>query len=192
MKKTRVSALLALSLLAAMAIAAALSSSGCRATQSADGSSGGSNSSTVSGSGGPAAAPDFTIKTLDGDTVSMSDFKGKPVVLNFAASWCGPCEIEAPVLAKGYEKYKDRVVFLGIAVKDDEESQRFFATKHGLEFPIGLDPAGDIVYSYQKAGKVSLSGIPTTFFIDKEGNIKTFWVGPLSQANLDQLIGIIL
>ncbi len=170
-------------------LATVLLVSGCSATER----SGSSNSSNNSGSSStPPVAPDFTIKTLDGKMVSMSDFRGKPVVLNFAASWCGPCEIEAPVLAKGYEKYKDRVIFIGVAVKDDEASQRYFANKHGLEFPIGLDPAGDIVYSYQKAGKVSMSGIPTTFFIDRDGNIKTFWVGPLSQSNLDQMIGMIL
>ncbi|GBE58011.1 thiol-disulfide oxidoreductase ResA [bacterium BMS3Abin01] len=175
--------------IAIIILATVLLVAGCSATERT-----GSSSSSKSGSSSstPPAAPDFTVKTLDGKTVSMSDFKGKPVVLNFAASWCGPCEIEAPVLAKGYEKYKDRVAFIGLAVKDDEDSQRYFADKHGLKFPIGMDPSGDIVYSYQKAGKVSMSGIPTTFFIDRDGNIKTFWVGPLSQSNLDQMIGMIL
>lgn len=155
---------------------------------------GGSNSSTsTSGSASSVkVAPDFSVKTLSGDTVTFSSLKGKPLVLNFAASWCGPCELEAPVLAKMYEKYKDRVTFFGLAVKDDEADQRAFAEKHGLKFPIGLDFDGKIVYNYQKAGKVSMSGIPTTFFIDKEGNIAAFFIGPLTESTFDQKIASIL
>ncbi|MFA6001199.1 MAG: TlpA disulfide reductase family protein, partial [Thermoleophilia bacterium] len=156
----------------------------------------GGNTSGSSTSGSTATAknaPDFTATTLSGDMVSYNaNLKGKPVVLNFAASWCGPCEQEAPVLAKMYEKYKDKVVFFGLAVKDDVDSQRAFADKHGLVFPIGMDPRGDIVYSYQKAGKVSFSGIPTTFFIDSEGNIKDFFIGPLMEKTFEQKVASIL
>jgi peroxiredoxin len=163
---------------------------GCSATDTSKGSD---NSNGSSGdSGAPPVAPGFSMKTIDGDTISLSDYQGKPVVLNFAASWCGPCEAEAPVLAKMYDKYKDQVIFLGVAVKDNEDSQRAFATKHGLAFPIGLDPGGDIVYSYQKAGKVSISGIPTTFFINKDGLIESFWVGPLTESNFEKLIASII
>lgn len=152
-----------------------------------------SGNSTSSNAAPAKYAPDFTATTLSGDKVSYNaNLKGKPVVLNFAASWCGPCEQEAPVLAKMYEKYKDRVVFFGLAVKDDIDSQRAFADKHGLEFPIGMDPNGDIVYSYQKAGKVSFSGIPTTFFIDSEGNIKDFFIGPLMEKTFEQKVASIL
>jgi len=155
---------------------------------------GGSNSSTsTSGSASSVkVAPDFSVKALSGDTVTFSSLKGKPLVLNFAASWCGPCELEAPVLARMYEKYKDRVTFFGLAVKDSEEDQRAFAEKHGLKFPIGLDFDGKIVYNYQKAGKVNMSGIPTTFFIDKEGNIAAFFIGPLTESTFDQKIASIL
>ena len=155
----------------------------------------GGNSSNSSTTGGAAAkyAPEFTTTTLSGDKVSYnSNLKGKPVVLNFAASWCGPCELEAPVLVKMYEKYKDKVTFFGLAVKDDPDSQLAFAQKHGLQFPIGMDPVGDIVYSYQKAGKVSFSGIPTTFFIDSEGNIKDFFIGPLMEKTFEQKVASIL
>lgn len=156
------------------------------------GSSSGNGTTTTAGSG-PKVAPDFTTTTLTGSTVNFNaDLKGKPTLLNFAASWCGPCELEAPVLAKAYQTYKDRVQFFGLAVRDAEEDQRAFAQKHGLEFPIGLDPDGKIVYNYQKAGKVNLSGIPTTFFIDKEGNIVDYFIGPLSEKTLDQKIKALL
>lgn len=122
----------------------------------------------------------------------MSSYKGKPIVLNFAASWCGPCELEAPVLAKVSEKYKGQVVFLGLAVKDKEEDQKVFAQRHGLTFPIGLDVDGEISYQYIKAGKVSVGAIPTTFFIDKEGIIRGFFVGPLTEQTFDQRVKVIL
>lgn len=156
---------------------------------------GSSVSSTNSGAGGndsssAKVAPDFSVKTLTGETVSLANLKekGKPILLNFAASWCPPCELEAPVLAKGYEKYKNEVTFFGIAVKDDENSQRAFAQRHGLNFPIGLDPNEKVISSFQKAGKVNVSGIPTTFFLDKDGIIVSFFIGPLSEKDLDQKI----
>ncbi|MDO8736940.1 MAG: TlpA disulfide reductase family protein [Thermoleophilia bacterium] len=152
----------------------------------------GSSSGTNSGSSAPKTAPDFTVKTLSGESVSYSSLKGKPLVLNFAASWCGPCELEAPVLAKMYEKYKDKANFFGIAVRDNEEDQRAFAESHGLKFPIGLDPDSKVLYSYQKAGKVNMSGIPTTFFIDKDGTIQAFFIGPISESTFDQRISTIL
>lgn len=152
----------------------------------------GSTSGTTAGSSAPKTAPDFTVKTLTGENVSYSSLKGKPLVLNFAASWCGPCELEAPVLAKMYEKYKDKANFFGIAVRDNEEDQRAFAESHGLKFPIGLDPDSKVLYSYQKAGKVNMSGIPTTFFIDKDGIIQAFFIGPISESTFDQRISTIL
>lgn len=152
-----------------------------------------SSSSGTSASGSAAKiAPDFSVKTLSGETLSYASFKGKPLVINFAASWCGPCELEAPVLAKMYEKYKDRVEFFGIAIRDREEDQRAFAERHGLNFPIGLDPDGKVIYSYQKAGKVNMSGIPTTFFVDKDGIIQAFFIGPISESTFDQRISTIL
>jgi peroxiredoxin len=152
----------------------------------------GSSTGTNAGSSAPKTAPDFSVKTLSGETVSYSSLKGKPLVLNFAASWCGPCELEAPVLVKMYEKYKDKANFFGIAVRDNEEDQRAFAEKHGLKFPIGLDPDSKVLYNYQKAGKVNMSGIPTTFFIDKDGNIQAFFIGPISESTFDQRISTIL
>jgi peroxiredoxin len=137
-------------------------------------------------------APDFNVDTLDGKMVSLSDLKGKPLVINFAASWCGPCEVEAPVLAKVHEKYKDRVTFFGIAVNDKPDSQRAFAQRHGLTFPIGLDPNESVVNSYQKRARVPYYGIPTTFFIDADGNIVSFYVGPVTENIFDQKVSAIL
>lgn len=157
---------------------------GCTSSKSAAGST-----TTVSSE---KKAPDFTVKSISGETFSLSSHKGKPIVLNFAASWCGPCELEAPVLAKVYEKYKDRVVFLGLAVKDKEEDQKAFAQKHGLTFPIGLDLDGEISYVYIKAGRIPVGAIPTTFFIDKEGLIRSYFIGPLTEQTFEQKLKSIL
>ena len=91
-----------------------------------------------------------------------------------------------------YSKYKDKIQFFGIAVRDSLEDQTAFAQKHGFEFQIGLDESGDILYEYQKASRVTLSGIPTTFFIDKDGNIKDYYIGPISEKIFDQKIQVLL
>jgi len=156
------------------------------------GCSGGGQASDTSGGSGSKVAPDFSVRTITGDTVTLASLRGKPIVLNFAASWCGPCEVEAPVLEKMYEKYKDRVNFFGLAVKDQLEDQKTFAQRHGLQFPIGLDPDSKVLSNYQKAGKVNMSGIPTTFFIDANGNIAAFFIGPISESTFDQRVSTIL
>lgn len=135
---------------------------------------------------GPKKAPIFSVPSINTqELISISALKGKPVVLNFAASWCGPCESEAPVLVNAYNKYKDEIVFIGMAVKDVEADQLAFAQKHGLTFPIGMDGNGKILYEYQRTMNLSLSGIPTTFFIDAEGNIANFFIGPLSESTME-------
>ena len=159
---------------------------GCAGQDTSTGSTGSNSASNAK------VAPDFTVNTLGGEMVSLTSLVGGPLVINFAASWCGPCELEAPVLAQEYEIYKDRVKFFSIAVRDDPEAQRAFAQRHGLKFPIGLDPNGKILYDYQKASKVPVSGLPTTFFIDKDGVIKDFYLGPVSQQTFEQKIGTIL
>lgn len=148
---------------------------------------------TTSTGGGTKTAPDFTVTTLSGTSINFnSDLKGKPLLINFEASWCGPCQLEAPVIVKAYQTYKDRIQFFGLAVQDSIEDQRAFAQKHGLEFPIGFDPDGMISYLYQKAGKVNYGGIPTTYFIDSEGSIVAFFLGPISEKTLDQKIQTLL
>ena len=143
------------------------------------------------GDPGPASkqAPKFTVPSINtNELISISELKGKPIVLNFAASWCGPCESEAPVLVKAHQKYGSEIVFIGMAVKDSEADQLAFAQKHGLTFPIGMDAGGKTLYEYQRTMNLSLSGIPTTFFIDTEGNIANYFIGPLSESTLESKI----
>ncbi|MEK7816893.1 MAG: TlpA disulfide reductase family protein, partial [Actinomycetota bacterium] len=157
---------------------------GCQATKSNSGTS----------TSALRKAPEFQVKTLTGDTATLDTIlePGKPVVANFAASWCGPCEYEAPVLVKLHEKYKDRVTFFGFAVKDKEENQRKFVQKHGITFPVGLDPSQKAEGDFLKAGKVQFSAIPMTYFLSSDGYIKDVIIGPVTEKSFEQKIGPLL
>lgn len=96
------------------------------------------------------------------------------------------------MLAAMYNRYKDRVTFVGMAVRDKPDDQRAFAQKYGLAYTIGLDPKGDNLYNYQQAAIVPYSGIPTTFFIDAKGDIVSFYIGPMSQSEFEQKLSGIL
>ena len=137
-------------------------------------------------------APDFSVQTIMGSRLTLDDVKGKPVVLNFGASWCPPCNEEAPLLASLYNRYKDRVTFVGMAVQDKADDQRAFAQKYNLTYTIGLDPNMDNLYAYQQVAKVPYSGIPTTFFIDRNGDIVSFFVGPITENDFEQRLSGIL
>ena len=111
------------------------------------------------------AAP-FTVKTLRGGVFTFASKRGAPVVVNFWASWCTPCAIEAPLLEKIYKEYKGRgVEFIAIAVEDAKKDAQKFVSKYGLTFPIGLDENGDITSAYRA------NIIPQIFFIDADGYI---------------------
>ena len=112
-------------------------------------------------------AIDFEIETFDGETVKLSDFEGKVVVLNFWASWCPPCRWEMPFFERMSQEYADQdVVFLGVAISDTLENVRAFAEGVGVTYPNGLDETGEIARDY------SVVSLPTTFFIGKDGNVE--------------------
>ncbi len=138
-------------------------------------------------SGGTTLAPDFTLTLFDGRRLRLSDLRGKPVVLNFWASWCPPCREEAPTLEKGWETYKDKgVVFLGMDIQDTETDARAFMKEFGITYPNGQDTTSEIAVSYD------ISGIPTTFFITSEGKVARRWTGALGEEQLDAFIGGLL
>ena len=126
------------------------------------------------------AAPDFTLDLLGGGEVTLSDLRGKPVVVNLWASWCPPCRAEMPAIQKVYQDYKDLgLVVLGVNTtnQDSEADAAAFVRDYGLTFPIPLDRDGSVSVRY------ALRGLPTTFFIDREGIIRSVVVGgPMSEA----------
>ena len=120
-------------------------------------------------------APDFAARTLTGETVRLSDFRGKPVVLNFFAGWCSPCKKEAPYLQDAYEKKQGDTVFLGVTFQDTEASARYFAEQHGLTFPVLLDETEEIGKTYH------VRSFPVTVFIRPDGVIHTIVKGPVTR-----------
>lgn len=120
------------------------------------------------------SAADFTLEPVDGGgKISLKDFKGKPVVLNFWATWCGPCKEELPLFQKMWDKYKDDgVVFLGVDVMDDRSNASEFIKNSEISYTVLYDQAGDVSSQYK------VIALPATFFITKEGEVAVKNYGP--------------
>jgi len=128
-------------------------------------------------------APAFEAPLLDGSgTLALEQLRGRPVVLNFWASWCEPCEDEAPLLADAHDRYGDEIAFVGVNIKDALSDARAFDTRFALEYPDVRDESGKIFRDY------GLTGQPETFFIDRSGNIVFHATGPLDSGILSQAI----
>ena len=131
-------------------------------------------------------APDFKMLNMDGEEVRLSDFWGKPIVLNFWATWCGPCKMEMPYIDEAYQQYGDDVVFLLVNLtdgsRDTVESATAFVEKEGYSFPIYFDVEYDGVYTY------GINAIPTTYFIDENGVLYDTQTGSMTHNMLNQKI----
>lgn len=120
-------------------------------------------------------AIDFKLKDLNGKNVSLSDFKGKKVLLNFWATWCPPCRAEMPDIEKLYQENKDSdLVILGVNLGEDTQTVKSYIDKNKYNFNILLDSDQAVAIKY------NIVSIPTSFFIDKEGNIIYKKVGAMS------------
>ena len=126
-------------------------------------------------------APDFTVLDYEGNEVKLSDFEGKPVVLNFWATWCYYCKEEMPDFNKAYKENPD-VQFLMVnatdGVRETVEIAKQYITEQGFEFPVVFDTKQEAVYAYY------VTGYPATYFIDKNGKFVTYANGMLSYDNL--------
>jgi peroxiredoxin len=121
----------------------------------------------------PDPAPAFSLSGLDGKRVSISDFRGKVVFLNFWASWCAPCREEFPGMERLYRDLKgEDFVILGVNVKETREKAVQFVKELKITFPIVLDPEGDVGLLY------GAWGLPTTYVIDKKGRAVARVFGP--------------
>ncbi|MGH2757868.1 MAG: TlpA disulfide reductase family protein, partial [Actinomycetota bacterium] len=112
----------------------------------------------------PGAAPEFSLESLSGETLTSRQLRGHPVVLNFWASWCAPCREEAPLLEAKWREYREQGVrFVGVNIRDHEADARRFVERYGLSFPILRDPDQTL------AGELGVGlGLPQTFFISAD------------------------
>ena len=134
---------------------------------------------------GSTLAPDFTLATTTGELVSMSDLRGKVILLNFWGTWCGPCRMELPDFVKLYDKYnKDGLEIVGITIRRGESIKDVakFQDQWGLNYLLLNDINGnevsEVTMAYSQAIGQMINGIPTTLVIDREGFIVNGFVGP--------------
>ena len=134
------------------------------------------------------ATPDLTLDTLDGGKFKLSDQIGKPVVVNFWATWCPPCRAEFPALEDVYKNNRDKgLVVVGVDVAESPEVVAKFVSEAGVTFPIALDVSGEATELYR------IEGMPTTFFIGRDGKIKdTVIGGPLTKAAIESKVNDLL
>jgi cytochrome c biogenesis protein CcmG/thiol:disulfide interchange protein DsbE len=135
-------------------------------------------------SGGNPTAPDFTLPRIDakGGELTFASLKGKPVMVNFWASWCTPCKDEAPALQKTYEKYRSQgLVVLGVDAKDFRQDGKRFLRRFGVTYPVVADGRGSTL------GKWGVAGFPETFFVDREGRlVGTVVKGPIDRGRFKE------
>lgn len=138
--------------------------------------------------GGKGNAPDFTVLNERGQSVQLSDYRGKPVVVNFWATWCTPCQSELPAFESAYEEYKKDVKFMMVNLTTKEDSIggvsaiKDFISERGYDFPVFFDTKGEASKSYDT------SAIPVTLFIDKKGDLVYQHVGAMSEMQLINFI----
>jgi cytochrome c biogenesis protein CcmG/thiol:disulfide interchange protein DsbE len=124
-------------------------------------------------------APDFALRPLDGgEPIALSALRGRPVVVNFWATWCIPCLQEHPLLVEAARTLGSRVQFLGVVYEDGEPEVRSFLARRGSAYPSLLDPESKTAIAY------GVFGVPETFFIDGEGRIAAKHMGPLDEESL--------
>ncbi len=137
------------------------------------------------------AAPDFTVYDGDGNAHKLSDYRGKPVILNFWASWCGPCKSEMPDFDEKYQQYGDEIHFLMVNLTDGSretvDTASAFLEKQGYTFPVYFDSDMDAAMKY------GISAVPVTYLLDKDGYLVAWGQGALSaealQSGIDMLLG---
>ena len=138
----------------------------------------------------PTPAPDFKVYNSDGTEITFSKKIGKPVIINFWATWCGPCKSEMPYFEEAYKKYGDKIEFMMInptdGANDTNESVDKFLEEYGYSFPVYRDYDSDAVSVY------GVTAFPTTFLVDKNGYFIGGYEGVMTEDMLNALIDLLL
>lgn len=140
-------------------------------------------SCSTAGDRGSKKAPDFSLKSIDGRNIKLSDYKDKILILNFFATWCPPCRREIPDFVKFYKEYKSKgVEILGVAIGSKEENVKELIKKFNINYPVAMSD-----------GKIEklfggIRFVPTTFIIDKKGNIIKKKIGILKEKEIRSIV----
>ena len=130
--------------------------------------------------------PSFSLQTLSGEKISSADLAGRPVMVNFWASWCGPCVQEHAVLADAQRRYGDRLAIIGVVYQDSTDAARAFLDKHGDPgYPDLLDEGSRLALDF------GVTGPPETYFVDASGVVRAKQWGPLDAADLQTKLAAI-
>lgn len=129
-------------------------------------------------------APNFTVETLEGESITLSELKGKKVILNFWATWCPPCKVEMPHFQSYFEKHSkdDNVVILAANMTYKDKNVQQFVNGYDLTFPILLLESDDLIKTYE------VLTIPSTFFIDSEGKVQKKIVGAINEEIIQESV----
>jgi peroxiredoxin len=129
-------------------------------------------------------APDFALATPTGEIIRLGDYRGTPVIVNFWATWCGPCRAEFPEFQEAAVDNADSLVIIGVNSTSTDQAENIpsFLEEFGITFPIVLDEQGDVVDQYR------VLGLPTTVFIDSNGVVNEVFTGPLNKAYIESKI----
>ena len=134
-----------------------------------------------------ASAVEFALNDFSGKSIHLSDYRGKPVLVNLWASWCPPCRAEMPDLIKFYNAHQaDGLVFLAVNSEDDANAAQKFVNEKQMSFPVLYDPGGTV------SRIMGSNGLPNTYLIDRDGSLRFSWTGQISPAILDQRVAPLL
>ena len=125
-------------------------------------------------------APDFTLTTLTGDQITLSELRGQPVILNFWATWCAPCRQETPHFQAFHERHGADMVLLGINQRESAADVTNFVDEYAMSYPVLLDSDGSVYDAYQ------VFGLPTTWFVDSDGVLTAVAPGGVTEAFLEE------